>query len=414
MLLALLLLFAVDFISSFSSSSSSSTAFPVTVSSTKITTTTPLISTNTSTSTSTSTVSPVGKNQTYSFHYASKKSTNNHTEPSGLIPKKTTEKGEDDLAEAESSSYALDEDEDDDNDFDSQADGFDDSSSDNSNVNFESHRNNQISFDTLNDLLTRSVISPEAASTTDHYQILNNRSASLKDFYEALSDQDPDLDSDSGSASLASSLSATNTAALDDQASDGDDSVDDGENVGRNTIRLPSITTIVNRGEGAGKDLENRQDFLFPGSSSSSSSSEHLSSPTSSNFNYHRQQQLALYHQLSQMVQNSIASARGAGIGNSKTKGNSYVAAPSTAKKSSAASTTSTSGGGKSKKLQIVYIKVNMCFKCYFRCKKYFFLNLSEKMGSFKYLQSSNSSIFYFKTVLLLLLSILFDLFLPF
>lgn len=327
-LLVILLFVAVDFVCPLTSSPSSTVPTTVT---TSITTTTPI---------STTTPTPLILNKTFTFNYVKK---SNHSDPNSLKTK--NENKEEDLAEAESSSYALEEDEDDDNDFDSQSDGFDDTDNNN---NFESNRNQQVHFDTLNDLLTRSALSPGVApSTDDHYQILNNRSASLKDFYEALSAQDADLDSDSGSSSSASSLTSSN-----DQGGDDDEGSDDSENISQNTIRLPSITSIINS-NGEQKDLENRQDFLLPGSSGQLS-------PTSANFNYHRQQQLALYNQLSQMVQNSIASARGAGIGNLKTKGNSYVASSSAGKKSSAATTSSAAGGGKSKKLQIVYIKVNL------------------------------------------------------
>ena len=178
--------------------------------------------------------------------------------------------------------------------------------------------------------------------------MLNNRSASLKDFYDALTAQEEAAadgqDGLDGSDSVASSA---NTEAVD---ADTDDT-EGGDGGGRQTIRLPSITTstIVNGGKSG---LENRQDFLLPGSLQAASSP---SSSSSSTYNYHRQQQLALYNQLSQMVQNSIANARGLGLAKGA-KGNSYVA---TGKKSLLpAAAAASASSGKSKKLQIVYIKV--------------------------------------------------------
>lgn len=285
---------------------------------------------------------------TFSFTYSSA-SKKNQTDGRGA--ERNEEDEEDDLAEAESS-YALEEDDEDNGggggggDFDGT---FDEDNNGGSSSSSNSGLDGSANFDHLNDLLSRSALSPAVSpSTADHYQVLNNRSASLKDFYDALTAQEEAAaDSQDGLDGSDSVASSANTEAVD---ADTDDT-EGGDGGGRQTIRLPSITTttIVNGGKSG---LENRQDFLLPGSLQAASSP---SSSSSSTYNYHRQQQLALYNQLSQMVQNSIANARGLGPAKGA-KGNSYVA---TGKKSlSPAAAAASASSGKSKKLQIVYIKV--------------------------------------------------------
>ncbi len=322
--MSLLLAAVIDLVCPLSSTSFS-TSSPTTLPQTPTTTTT-TVQPKTSTLNSTA-ILPASTNtsavHTFSFTYSSARPKNSSESASS----------EDDLAEAESSAYALEEDDEDNGDFDGT---FDE----------DSHvGNSAANFDQLNDLLTRSALSPEVApSTADHYQVMHNRSASLKTFYDALTAaQDHNLSGDDqDDQDSAASLSNT-------ELDRGEDPNSDDTEDSRQTIRLPSITTIV----GSKSGLENRQDFLLPGSIQPAASSPSATSSSSSSFDYNRQQQLALYQQLSQMVQSSIANARGL----SKAKGNSYVAAGAGKKVASQAPAAS-SAAGKSKKLQIVYIKV--------------------------------------------------------
>ncbi len=356
-LLVLLLLAAViDLVCPLASSS---TTLPTTTT-TSVTPITPITPLSTTTIiTSPSKVSPFNASSlflqpstnsssvhTFSFTYSSA-SKKNQTDGRGA--ERNEEDEEDDLAEAESS-YALEEDDEDGGggggggDFDGTFD--EDNNGGSSSSSSISGLDSSANFDHLNDLLSRSALLPAVSpSTADHYQVLNNRSASLKDFYDALTAQEEAAaDSQDGLDGSDSVASSANTEAVD---ADTDDT-EGGDGGGRQTIRLPSITTIVNGGKSG---LENRQDFLLPGSLPAASSP----SSSSSTYNYHRQQQLALYNQLSQMVQNSIANARGLGLAKGA-KGNSYVAAGKKSLLPAAAAASASSG--KSKKLQIVYIKV--------------------------------------------------------